>query len=218
MIKELKVLFILILAIVITGCMQTNYRPLKEKSVNNGFLSRNVYFHVSDEYYKDVVDCTIILPERNQAESPTISNLIQESIRTQLYNKFRRVIGPAEVIKFERDLGLDIHQEQDRGRLASIENCLSYIEWQVADRSDEHLVVWSQKRIGLTIRLVHARSNATLWHATHTASRSDGGVPLSLVSLPIAAVEATLFNQDRDQLPSMIDDVTRRLIKTLPLI
>jgi hypothetical protein len=36
------------------------------------------------------------------------------------------------------------------------------------------------------------------------------------MTLPVAAIEATMFSQDTDQLPSMIDDVVRRLMVTLP--
>jgi hypothetical protein len=39
---------------------------------------------------------------------------------------------------------------------------------------------------------------------------------LSLIGAPVSAFRATRFNQDSDILPSMIDDVLRRMFASLP--
>ena len=54
--------------------------------------------------------------------------------------------------------------------------------------------------------------------AAHTAQRSDGGVPLSLIGAPVSAFRAARFNQDSDVLPSMVDDALRRIFASLPAV
>ena len=56
----------------------------------------------------------------------------------------------------------------------------------------------------------------TLWKASHVARRSDGSLPLTPISAPIAIYEAGRFSNDQDILPSMIDDTLRRLVISLP--
>jgi len=142
--------------------------------------------------------------------------MIEQALALRLGQKISRVIGPRQRRAAERDLALDTGNEVDRRYLARTKRCPAYLEWRLKEISDSHFFVWSQKQIGLEIRLARAADDTILWRAAHTTRRSDGGLPLSLLSLPLAAAEATMFSQDADQLPSMIDDVVRRLIVTLP--
>ena len=59
-------------------------------------------------------------------------------------------------------------------------------------------------------------NGAELWRAAHQASRSEGTLPLSPMSVPIGAFSAGRFHGDADVFPSMADDVARRIVASLP--
>ena len=64
--------------------------------------------------------------------------------------------------------------------------------------------------------MIRSSDDVTLWKARHTASRSDGGLPLSPFSAPLSAFQAASLAGDDDVTPSMVEDVVRRLFATLP--
>ncbi len=209
---------LLLLAAVLGACTQTNYRPLNAGTENETPLSRDVYYEVSEAFYTDPPECVFILPPMDAGVPAVLAELVEQALALRLSQKASRVIGPRERRKAERNLALDTRAAVDRHYFARVEHCPAYLEWRVTTASDSNFLVWSRKQIGLQVRLARAKDDSTLWQAAHTTSRSDGGLPLSLISLPVAAAEAAIFSQDADQLPSMIDDVVRRLVVTLPSI
>ncbi|MBT5675544.1 MAG: hypothetical protein HOJ07_07630 [Rhodospirillaceae bacterium] len=211
-------LVLLLLAAVLGACTGTNYRSLNASTENETPLSRDVYFEVSDAFYADPPECVFVLPPTDAGVPPLLAEVVEQALALRLSQKIRRVIGPHERRAAERDLALDTRTAVDRHYFARTEHCPASLEWRLTAASDSNFLVWSRKKIGLQVRLARAEDDTALWQAAHTTSRSGGGLPLSLISLPIAAVEATVFSQDTDQLPSMVDDVVRRLVVTLPSV
>lgn len=209
-------LSLLLLAGALSACMNTTYRPLDANAEAQTPFSRDVYYQVSDAFYADLPECAVVLPAMDAGVPLRLAQLIEQALALRLGQKISRVIGPRQRRAAERELALDTRDAKDRRTLARAERCPAYLAWRLRKLDDSHFLVWSQKQIGLEVRLARADDDTILWQAAHTARRSDGGLPLSLLSLPVAAVEATMFNRDADQLPSMIDDVARRLIVTLP--
>jgi hypothetical protein len=80
----------------------------------------------------------------------------------------------------------------------------------------DNALVWSQKHLSLGAEIIRARDGATLWRADAAASRSSGDPPLSLFSLPIAVFRAAAFQDDDDTVASMLDDLARRMLSSLP--
>jgi len=212
----LTAMSLLLVAGALNACIQTNYRSLDASPESETPFSRDVYYQVADAFYADPPQCVVVLPPMDAEVPAGLADLIEQTLALRLGQKVARVIGPRERRTAERELALDTRDPKDRRYLARTQRCPAYLEWRLKEVSDSHFLVWSQKRIGLEVRLARADDDTILWQAAHITRRSDGGLPLSLLSLPIAAAEATMFNQDADQLPSMIGDVVRRLLVTLP--
>jgi len=212
----LSAISLLLVAGVLSACMQTNYRSMDANAEIATPFSRDIFYQVADAFHADPPECVFVLSATNANMPLELTALIEQALALRLGQKISRVIGPRERRAAERILALDTRNEVDRRYLARAEQCPTYLEWRLKDFDDSHFFVWSRKQIGLEVRLARSADDAILWRAAHTTSRSDGGLPLSLMSLPLAAAEATIFNQDTDQLPSMIGDVVRRLVVTLP--
>jgi len=100
---------------------------------------------------------------------------------------------------------------------AQIQGCPFLLIADLITRDEAYLLIWSRKQISLTVRLIRLEDNQLLWSAHHTASRSEGGLPLS----PFGAVTTIFltkdFAEDKDIMPSIIDDAMRRIFTTFPV-
>jgi hypothetical protein len=118
--------------------------------------------------------------------------------------------------RLEKARGIDTKDESGRRNFAKATGCNAYLIWKVVRAEENYFLVWSQRQVRVEVALFRASDDRLFWQAAHTGRRSDGTLPLSPLSLPFAVFEATDFKADNDVLPSMIDDVVRRLITTLP--
>jgi len=208
---------LLLTGLMLSACMQTNYRALNAAAESGTTpFSRDVFYQLDDAFYLNPPECVLVLAAANAGIPTQLAQMIEQALALRLSQKIRRVIGPRERRDTERNLALDTLAAVDRRYFAATENCTSYLEWHLTAADDSNVLIWSRKQIGLEVRLARSADDKTLWQAAHTTSRSEGDLPLSLISLPIVAAKATIFSEDADQFPSMIDDVVRRLALTLP--
>ena len=126
------------------------------------------------------------------------------------------MIGPTERRQLERELAFDLNTSADRGHFADTSVCRIFLDWSVLAATTDYAVVFSQRHFGIEVALSQSDGGTVLWQAAHVARRAEGGLPLSLVSVPLAAFAAIRFNHDDDIVASMVDDVVRRLFVTLP--
>lgn len=207
-----------ILIILLTACNSTNYYNYTETPKRENIFSRDVYYSLGDNYYFTSPNCVFIISTSSPQVPKGFQNIMAEAIATKLRRYYRRVIDLNERQMLERELGLVARDSIGIKQFARLENCPVYLAWNFYQVGNTHLLIWSQRQIGLNVKLVRAFDQSVLWQASHTTSRSSGAPPFSLLSVPIAAVDAHLFKHDKDHIPSMIDDLVRRLFITLPKI
>ena len=101
---------------------------------------------------------------------------------------------------------------------AAVSNC-PYLLSAVLLKNDEfYTLFWSRRRIGIELRLTEVDSEQTLWTAQHVSSRNEAAMPLDPVGLAVAIFRAQDFAKDADIVPSMVDDVMRRLFAAFPVL
>ncbi len=211
---------ILACAVALAAC-QTEYRSYAERPVTSdkapmeALDGRRVFFRVEPAFYRYPPQCVVVLPAFDGRAAATATAQIESAVARHLRDKVPRVIGPMRRDRAVRRLALDLNHAGDRRRFGQIERCDTFLRWRAIESSSSNFLVWSRRDFGLDVELFR-ESNQTLWKASHVASRSDGNLPLSLLSAPIAIYEASRFSTDRDILPSMIDDTLRRLVTSLP--
>ena len=195
------------------ACTTTTYRSYEGNAAEALPWDREIVYDVDPAIYASPPACVLVAPA---APDTPLSKTIERALARHLGEKVSRAIGPAERRRAERELALDLSDARDRLHFASASGCAAILEWTVLAATDEYALVFSQRRFGLEVALTLPGGGATLWQAAHVAQRSDGGIPLSLVSVPLAAFEASRFHQDEDIVASMVEDVVRRLFVTLP--
>lgn len=198
------------------GCQSTTYRSYTDpKEDRIPLIDREVTYWLSDTIQFSPAKCAVVLPPKD--ESPdSVARLAGPALARYLGGRLPRVIGPLERRRLERRHGLQLSEQRARRLFADVTTCETYLSWRVLVSEEDYFLVWSQRRLRIEAALYRARDDRLLWQAVHTGRRSDGSVPLSPLSLPLAIFDATNLKADADVLPSMTDDVIRRMIVTLP--
>lgn len=212
-----KVLIALaLLAFQLASCAKTTYRAYGAPAEGDDpLMGREVTYRLERAIYSTLPRCAVVLPAGGKAP-PAVARLAGPALERYLSARIPRVIGPVERRRLERKHGVQLGHEGDLRHFAKVTGCETYLRWRVLAAEDSYFLVWSQRRIGIEAALHRTADDVLLWKAAHVGRRSDGSLPLSPFSVPFAAFEAGSFKGDGDVLPSMVDDVVRRLMVTLP--
>jgi hypothetical protein len=203
-----KLCAVLFLLTVLTGCAQTNYVDLDDS--DDRVLPRTVKFRLADAFYKDPPDCVVIMPLKNAPPE------LEVALSKALSVKIPRLIGGAERRRLTRHWAIDLTHPGDRKTFARLSKCRFALEAEGWNNSEIYVVVWSQKKIGVQATLKRLSDDLVLWRGRHVTEQSDGGLPLSPLSLATEAFSAGRFAGDTDKSASMADDLARRLFETVP--
>ena len=206
---------LVLFALALSACTATTYRSHETKVQDTTLASHDVLFDIADGIYRDPPDCVTILSAPTGAPLG-LAKIAERAAARHLREKVQRVIGPRSRHKAEQKLALDLSDRQDQKRFAKIENCRFFLTIHEAISDDVYALVWSERSLTLALTIQRARDGAVVWRATHSASRSDGGLPLSPFSLGGAAIRAGMLHGDQEALPSLLDDAMRRMFVTLP--
>ncbi len=202
-----------IACLAVAGCATTNQVPYDEAGGENPFFERRVAFAVDEAFHRSPPDCAVVLPV---AAPLKVAAMVESALFRHLTGRLPRVIGPLERRRAVRRLAIDLTDPEGRRVLAANTRCSAFVRAIVTDWGDDNVLVWARRRFGLDVALARATDGATLWKARHASYRSDGGLPLSPFSFAFSALEAARFYADGDIAPSLVDDVVRRTVATLP--
>ena len=217
--RSLRLVLVAGVVAALAACAETRYAAFNRGPGDDPVVptARVVNYELSESFFRSPPSCVLVLP-LTRPDDVEAALLVEESATRFLRERFDRVIGPHQRRADERRLALLTRTEEGRLAYLSAQNCDSYLQVQLEQIDAVYALFWSGRQIGLSATLLRARDDRLMWRASHTARRSDGSLPLSLLSLPFATYESTRFHLDRDIVPSMIDDVVRRMFSTLPAI
>jgi len=177
---------------------------------------RTVTYALDPAYRSNPPGCTVISAAGQRHTRSVLAGEVDRALAAHLSIKMNRVISGAKRDRLVRRQAVDLNHPADRRAFARAQNCRSFLTWRFTEASETYLLAWSSRRIGLELELTGVSETDVLWRAHHAVSRSGGGLPLSPVGLVIDSVNAGGFINDADITPSMIHDVVRRLLSTLP--
>lgn len=197
------------------ACVTTNYTGSDNTADQGSRLERQVIYHLDKAYYTDAPDCVAVLPS-GETMGSQLATTVEDSLARHLTMKVSRVIGPGERTRLERELAIDTSNADGRRRFTQLSGCRAYLRWRTLEANENYAFVFSSRSFGLELEMTRGSDEAILWSVSHVATRWDGSLPLSPLAIPFAVFEATRFHNDADILPSMVDDVVRRMFVSLP--
>ncbi len=197
----------------LTGCVSTTYTDYRARSDDAPLLGRQVAVYRVADYSRPPPSCAIVMPAEGDA-APGLRRVVEDAVHRHLAAKLPRVVGPVERARRVRRLAIDIRRADGRAILVRATRCPVLARARILDSSEDFVLVWSRKNLNLEIAL--ARDGVAIWKARHDAARSDGGLPLSPISAPLAIVQAARLHGDDDVMLSLVDDAVRRIFAALP--
>lgn len=236
----LKFLSVVAMVLVVNACTQINY--VEEPAINDqvslgkktilaegnldengedseessGLFDRNVTYKIADSLYRNSPRCAMIAPLMAGNMTKEVTLLIEDTIARHAGQRIDKVIGAGQVYENMRTRALDISKPKHLRRLAREMRCGAIIMPETKGAEGSYAVIFAQLKFALKLTLKRIQDDSIMWQGAHQASRSDGGVPFGLLSIPVNAIQAGRFSNDGDILPSMIDDVARRIFASLP--
>jgi len=187
---------------------------IQKKNTDN--LQQYVVFDLNPRYHRDPPVCAVIRPADVKSASSVLAPLVDVAVATHAAGYLERVIAPRQRDRLVRKLAVDLNHPGDQLVFARSTGCRAVLTWRLIEATQTYAVSLSTRRVGLELVLRRFDQAEPLWQAQHIAERSDGGLSLNPFGLLIDSVRAGRFNANRDIMPSMIHDVVRRMLTTLP--
>ncbi len=186
------------------------------ESTSDSTDEQRVIYALDPAYRMNPPNCAIVMAADERHAGSVLAAEVERAIAAYLSPKMDRLIAGTKRDRMFRRQAVDPNHPADRRFFARKADCRSFLTWRFTEASQTYLLAWSNRRIGLELELTRISGDDVLWRARHAASRSGGGLPLSPVGLVIDSVNAGNFINNGDITPSMIHDVVRRLLSTLP--
>lgn len=208
---------VLLPALVVSACAKTEYVGYDDKNAADRiFAERTVMVEIDREYYRDYPDCVVVMPPKVNNGLKRIATMVEESLSLRLSSKISRVISGAERDLAARRMAIDLTNQDDIDVFVNYLGCDALLRTTVAGPGKTYLIVWSQVRIGLDVKMIRVRDHHLLWRARHVADRSEGGIPFTPFGAVMDGYSSANFSADREIVDSVVDDAVRRIVASLP--
>ena len=208
--KRSKVLGLVVVFLTgITGCESINPEGSEYQKTRISLNGVN-HFSVTNTSHSGIPNCIAILPFTSEGDVPDgLLNSLRES-----------VAGKISPLDF-RDIELRVvdallsQNAYETSRLSEDLNCDGLLYGEVTSHNRVYVGMFSHLSITAKLRLVNARHDETAWMSKQTSGRNGGGLPFSISGAITGALSAIINASDDTQL-SVIDDLSRSLVATLP--
>ena len=210
---------ILMGAVMIAGCGTATYVDKGEGETEVNGLSSQVVYQLYDVYRQAPPGCVAILPltvPKGGASTLELRIDQAQTVRRALYAHLSPQ-GKRDVELPRIDFVLS-HKEalkNDLPTLGKTLNCDAVIRGHVTEYGSQFLGVYSRVAVGADLEMVRIQDGAKLWQGRHVAESHGGSFPLSPIGLAMSIVEAA-SNVREEQVFRVIDDLSRRLVGTIP--
>jgi hypothetical protein len=172
---------------------------------------------LQDAFMRDPPACVVVLPmiSPKRPEPPTRD--VEAAVERFLTTRIEVVLSGASRNRLARHLALNLERPEDLGIFAAQSNCRHAISVAIGGGGLSYAVIWAERRLDIDLRLFRIGERVNpLWSARGTGTRGDGGPPLSPLGIVGAMIRAARVAGDRDLGLSLLDDVLRRMMKSLP--
>ena len=213
--RLIRLLIVAVILLGAGGCLNTTYSSNEDAETPSLVPERRVNFFIARAFYRAPPECVTIVTNYKGGLTD-VHRALEDAVERHLRVKFSRVLGAPGARSKALRLGLDLNNRRDRRIFSRNAWCNAFADIQIEKVEEQYLVLWANKSVSVSLRITRAKSDDLLWRAHHRASRGDGGIPISVVSLPLSIARASRVKGDREMFHSIVDDAIRRMMITLP--
>jgi hypothetical protein len=208
------------LALLLAGCTTPSYVDKgKGGSAGIGNTFNSVIFEVYEAYKSSPPKCVAVLPFETSGKD------VDEDISVDQTETVRRAFYAHLAPQGKRDVELPrvnfVLSKMDEVERANIKkvgerlNCEALVQGQITEYGSNFYGLYSKVAVGANLKLVRAMDGEVLWEGSHVAQSHGGSIPLSPIGLAMGIYDAA-NNVRQERIYSIIDDLARRLVSTIP--
>jgi len=199
--------------VLLAGCAEPNYVD-QSADVPSVGLGPDVTFQVTDAFKASPPDCVAILPLTiKDGIQPLPAAEDAAKVRLSLYAHLS--IQSKHGVRLERIDHVLAEVKDDRKALAEQIKCGALIEGEVTEYGSTFYGLYSRVAAGVDLKMTRAVDGVVLWQGHHTAVSHGCTLPLDPVGIAMGVVDAA-GNMRDEQILRVTDDLTRRLVSTIP--
>ena len=215
----LHTLGLMSLALLLIGCSSPSYIDKGKNGSSIGTFFNSVVFQVHDAYKNSPPKCVAVLPFERASEDgvESVSFDQSEAVRRAFYAHLAPQ-GKRDVELPRINFILSKIDGADKANLKVIGeqlNCEALVQGHVTEYGSNFYGLYSKITVGADLKLMRATDGEVLWEGSHVAQSHGGSVPLSPIGLAMGIYDAS-NNVREEQTLRIIDDLTRRLVSTIP--
>lgn len=178
----------------------------------------DVVFQVHEAYKTAPPDCVAILPLKIQqkADPQATSDVTAEDADKVRLSLFAHLSTQSKrEVRLERVDHVLAEVKDDLKALGEGLQCDALLEGEVTEYGSHYYGVYSRVAVGADLKMIRASDGTLLWEGHHTAVSHGGSVPLDPVGIAMDLADAATNISD-EQILRVTDDLTRRLVSTIP--
>ena len=207
------------LTLLLVGCSSPSYIDKGKNGSSIGTFFNSVVFQVHDAYKNSPPKCVAVLPFESASEDgvESVSFDQSEAVRRAFYAHLAPQ-GKRDVELPRINFILSKIDGADKANLKVIGeqlNCEALVQGHVTEYGSNFYGLYSKITVGADLKLMRATDGEVLWEGSHVAQSHGGSVPLSPIGLAMGIYDAS-NNVREEQTLRIIDDLTRRLVSTIP--
>lgn len=212
----------LVVAGFLAGCAGPSYIDEgKEETSSAANPFNKVFFRVHDAYNNDPPDCVAVMPfttpedGTSQAEDINLdqTEIVRRALYAHLSPQGKRDV---EIPRIDFVLGrMSDTEKRDFSLVGKNLNCGTLVVGEVTEYGSSFFGIYSRVAVGAKLKMIRADDGSLLWEGRHVAASHGGEIPLSPIGLAMGIVKAA-SNLNEEQIFRVIDDLARRLVKTIP--
>jgi len=204
--------FSLAAVFLICGCATRYVDRDVDKTSASDAMGDVVVYKSSDEFKTNPPTCLGILPMGVEKKEFLPSESLRKAIHAYLAPSGIALI-PLQKIDQHYKSSLD--NAVNLKNISKATDCDTLITGEIIDKNTRFWGVYSEVKIGATVRITRVSTGAVIWRGKHTAVIRDGGLPINPLSIIGGTISAGM-NLSDEQITRTTNDLARRLVFAIP--
>lgn len=202
-------------ALLLQGCSVTTDKVLISPQLDFGSGPKAT---ISEKLKTSPPKTIAILPLENLTGKEEAFEIVRGTLFNHLSSKTYELIKLYRIDRLLQERGLTKPEEinrkapQELGQILGVD---ALVYGQITHYNRLYAVLYSQVAVGVTLRMLDARSGEILWEASHVSRKHEGGVSTTAWGIALTAI-STAINIRKIELLRASDDLFRDVVKTLP--
>jgi len=183
-----------------------------EKTAPSDLIGDVVVFKSSEEFKANPPVCLGVLPLVATKKEYEPTDILRKALHAYLAPSGIKLV-PLQ--RIDQQINPSLSEFNNLKNVSNASGCDTLITGEVIERQSTFLGVYSEVKIGASIRITRVSTGSVIWRGKHTTVVRNGGIPFNPISIIGGTISASMNLRD-EQITRTTNDLARRLITAIP--